>query len=308
MKIPLLLCTTLLVMVMTGLAGAFHQNAIIFPEIAALTFGAWAMRARPWMATNISLWLSPTLAALTGVIIFHYGPESFLLKIMIAFLCVLAELWIMRSALLPSISAAVLPLVTGDATWMYPVAVGLFMGIVAWGCFMLDRFGNGNYRQETLKRRGGVLPWPESLFSLLRWGKILALIIVVAGLSQLLGWPFVIAPPLIIACIEFVNPGSKLQRRPLRLFWLIVLSASTGALFVFLASNGSMPFWCAAGLATAVVYVLYWRLALPCPPAIALAVLPTIVPPALLPVYPLHIAVGCVVFFMGGKLLFRSEA
>lgn len=153
-------------MAMTALAGIFHQNSIIFPEIAALTFGSWAMRSRPWMATNVSLWISPTLAAVTGVLIWHFVP------------------------------------------------------------------------------------------------------------------------------------GSKLRRRPFRLYGLIVLSAAAGAL----------PFWLAAGLATCIVYLLYWRMALPCPPAIALAILPTIVPPALLSVYPLHIALGYAAFFMGGSLLFRNVA
>ena len=146
------------------------------------------------------------------------------------------------------------------------------------------------------------------MVSLVRWGKILALVLVVAILSLLTDWKFAIAPPLIIACIEFVNPGSKLRRRPFHLYGLIVLSASAGTLFISMARQGILPFWLAAGLATCIVYLLYWRMALPCPPAIALAVLPAIVPPALLPAYPLHIAVGCAVFFMGGSLLFRNVA
>lgn len=295
-------------MAMTALAGIFHQNSIIFPEIAALTFGAWAMRSRPWMATNVSLWISPTLAAVTGVLIWHFVPAALPVQIALAFLCVLAELWVMRSALLPSISAAVLPLVTGDAGWIYPLAVGLLMGVVAWGCYLLDRFGKGNYNMEKLAPRRHAPLERQTLVSLARWGKILALVLVVAALSLLLDWKFAIAPPLIIACIEFVNPGSKLRRRPFRLYGLIVLSAAAGALFVGLARQGALPFWLAAGLATCIVYLLYWRMALPCPPAIALAILPTIVPPALLSVYPLHIALGCAAFFMGGSLLFRNVA
>lgn len=304
---PFLLAgTSLLVMGMVATADLWRQPDLIFPELAALAFGAWAMPARPWMASTLHMWLSPTLAALTGALVQMYVPLPFVPRLLIAFVCVVAELWLLRSALLPSISAAILPIVTGTANWSYPLGVCILMGIVALGCRLLDLSGHGNY--------AGLRPAPRSRatltgvrVSLTRWSKIFLLVIMVATFAGLSGWTFCVAPPLIVACIEFVNPGAKLQRRPGSLFALMVIAASIGMLAALFAHRGFYPLWLAAGMATVAVYLLYWFLDLPCPPALALAVLPTIVPPHVLPLYPFEIILGCTAFFAVGKYLFRGE-
>ena len=196
---PFLLAgTSLLVMGMVATADLWRQPDLIFPELAALAFGAWAMPARPWMASTLHMWLSPTLAALTGALVQMYVPLPFVPRLLIAFVCVVAELWLLRSALLPSISAAILPIVTGTANWSYPLGVCILMGIVALGCRLLDLSGHGNY--------AGLRPAPRSRatltgvrVSLTRWSKIFLLVIMVATFAGLSGWTFCVAPPLIVA-------------------------------------------------------------------------------------------------------------
>jgi len=64
----------LLIALMFAVTTYTHQKAIIFPEIAALALGSWVMERPPWHYTNLSIWISPSLAALTGVIIVRYFP------------------------------------------------------------------------------------------------------------------------------------------------------------------------------------------------------------------------------------------
>ena len=187
---PLLLAVAALVSAMVFTAEITGLEAVIFPEIAALAFGAWGTRARPWMATNFDLFLSPTLAAFTGWFVINYIPGPLTLRAGCAFVLVLLELRITASAVLPSISAAILPLVAGEASLYYPVAVAAFTAAIALVCYILDWTGHGNYTKVRLKYH--FLPQRRQLPALLfRWGRVLAITLACAWLSEYtpICWP-----------------------------------------------------------------------------------------------------------------------
>ena len=151
MRFGMLVCTALLVMGMCLSAELLESSALIFPEIAALAFGAWATKARPWMATNLDMWLSPSVAGVVGIAVGRWLPLPFACQVAAAFALVLAWLWVTRSAVLPSISAAILPLVAGETSWIYPLSVCVFTGIIMLVCHVLDWRGIGNYTRVVLK-------------------------------------------------------------------------------------------------------------------------------------------------------------
>ena len=308
MRFGMLVCTALLVMGMCLSAELLESSALIFPEIAALAFGAWATKARPWMATNLDMWLSPSVAGAVGIAVGRWLPLPFACQVAAAFVLVLAWLWVTRSAVLPSISAAILPLVAGETSWIYPLSVCVFTGIIMLVCHVLDWRGIGNYTRVVLKSPPTLSAGRQALVSLLRWGRILAIASFVAWLSRCVGWRFLLAPPLIIACITFVSPGGPFRSRPLALYLTVVACASLGAGLAWCAWQGWMPLFLAAGLACMGSFLVFQRASLPCPPAAALSVLPTIVPEALIPWYPLHIATGAAVFFVFGALLFPAKS
>ena len=183
---PLLLAVAALVSAMVFTAEITGLEAVIFPEIAALAFGAWGTRARPWMATNFDLFLSPTLAAFTGWFVINYIPGPLTLRAGCAFVLVLLELRITASAVLPSISAAILPLVAGESSLYYPMAVAAFTAAIALVCYILDWTGHGNYTKVRLKYH--FLPQRRQLPALLfRWGRVLAITLACAWLSEYTG-------------------------------------------------------------------------------------------------------------------------
>ena len=304
---PLLLAVAALVSAMVFTAEITGLEAVIFPEIAALAFGAWGTRARPWMATNFDLFLSPTLAAFTGWFVINYIPGPLTLRAGCAFVLVLLELRITASAVLPSISAAILPLVAGESSLYYPMAVAAFTAAIALVCYILDWTGHGNYTKVRLKYH--FLPQRRQLPALLfRWGRVLAITLACAWLSEYTGRTYLLAPPLIIACIEFVTPGGPFRKRPFSLYLLVVLGGAAGAGAAWLASQGWVPPFVAAGLTVCFVFLLFQILNMPCPPAAALSVLPFIVPPAILPDYCVDLAAGAAFFFLLGALLFPVRA
>ena len=300
---PLLLAAAALVSAMVFAAQATGMEAVIFPEIAALAFGAWGTRARPWMATNFDLFLSPTLAALTGWLVINYVPGPLALQAGCSFVLVLLELRLAGSAVLPSISAAILPLVAGESGIVYPAAVGVFTAVIALVCCLLDWTGHGNYTKIRPERT--VLPQRRQIPALLfRWGRVLAITLACAALSGYTGRTYLLAPPLIIACLEFVNPGGPFRKRPFSLYLLVVLGGCAGSGAAWLAGQGWLPAFAAAGLAVCFVFLLFQILNMPCPPAAALSVLPFIVPQPRLTDYCIDLAAGAALFFILGALLF----
>ncbi len=125
------LFTILLVMAMVGVAEFFSLNEIIFPEIAALSFGAVVMEKCPWKGHPVLIWLSPTLGAITGVALLHLFSFSFALLVCTAFVLVALQLKILHSGVYPSISAAILPILLNVRSISYPISVCIMAGLLA---------------------------------------------------------------------------------------------------------------------------------------------------------------------------------
>ena len=70
----------------------------------------------------------------------------------------------------------------------------------------------------------------------------------------------------------------------------------------------SGPMWLGAGLSLACALAIAKGLHLASPPAMALALLPTILPQEVLPVYPLQVMAGSAIFMVLSHLWFKPEA
>jgi uncharacterized membrane protein YfbV (UPF0208 family) len=298
MKKGMLVFVVLLVVVMVGVAKSVHGDELIFPEAAALAFGAWAMERRPWRSTKFALWMFPTLAAFTGVLMLRLLPDSPLLAVALTFIAVALQLKLSGSAVLPAISAGVLPIVTHTQSWCYPIAVCLLTAAISFGCHVLDCRGLGNCHVDILpaadrKPRTG----PELAKECLHWAKLLLGVSAVAALALRTGWSFVMAPPLIVAFVELAAPDSALRRIQARLFVLLGLAAFLGAYSEhFLVQVFEWPAWTASGLSLLCVFLLSQAMRISCPPAVAIAVLPSIIPKANLMAYPWQVLLGSALF------------
>src|SRR5690554_4556944 len=113
----------LLVIGMLATAALMKEKEIIFPEIAALAIGAWVMQPSPWKGRSINLWLSPTLAAFTGMTLIKFLPYPTIFLIAAALVLVIIQLRLLNSYIFPAISAAILPIVVSANSWYYPISV-----------------------------------------------------------------------------------------------------------------------------------------------------------------------------------------
>ena len=296
----------LLVVGMVAVAEYFGVQEIIFPEIAALAFGAWVMEERPWPGPIWTIWFSPTLGALTGVALLRFLPLSLVALTGLAFVFVLLQLKITRSTMSPSFSAAILPIITGIHSWVYPASVFLMTVAIA---LVTQPHTPGDPTEPSCPPQGQNTP-PSLAWSCRHYGKILFLIMVVALFATTWGGLFMMAPPLIVAFIELTHPGSALRQKSMpRLLLLFTGCALAGAACIALVTRAfSGPMWLGAGLSLASALAIAKGLRLASPPAMALALLPTILPREVLTLYPLQVLAGSAIFIALSHLWFKPEA
>ncbi len=304
-KIKAPLAVLLLVIFMYVAAEIIKDKEIIFPEIAALAVGAWYVKKSPWQEKPIYLWLSPTLAAMTGVGMLHFLPYPRELLISATFVLISFQLFIFRSKVLPSISAAILPIVVNADSLFYILSVSVLSGIIAVGRSTINYF----------QTKDSVALPPVSLSivqeqnswggrEFYHWLLLFLGVSVVAVIALRCNLLYMVAPPLIVAFIEFANPTGKLGQQPVRLFGLIFSAAVSGVLLLyFLHFQWGWPIWVAVSCVVLWSLFLFHKFKLVLPPAIAIALLPTIIPQAMLPIYPLQVAIGIGVFIAFKKLI-----
>lgn len=311
MKMTNMLPALVLITAMFALAGWSGQREIIFPEIAALALGAWIMEKPPWSGSPMQFWLSPTLAALSGMLMVRYLSYAPLPMITAAFCLVVLQLKLLRSGILPSISAAILAIITRCDSWDYPLSVCVLTGIIALGRFALPR----PPPHSTAARGPGAPPPdgepPESAEAgngLAWWGKLLAGVMLVSAVATVSGHLFIVAPPLMVAFVELSKPGGTLRDRWARVLGLLAFAAFSGVFWVALTQTVlQWPLWTGALPATLTVFLAYHALRLPFPPAVAIALLPTIVPRESLWSYPWQVLAGSAAFILVSRLLFAPE-
>ncbi|NCD26154.1 MAG: HPP family protein [Deltaproteobacteria bacterium] len=297
-----LLTAMALVMAMFGLVDISAEKEIIFPEISALAIGFWIMEKPPWRGSPLVVWASPSLAALTGVALFRYVPLPAFVLIGCAFVLVVVQLKLMRSEVFPSISAAILAILTETTSWQYPLSVSMLMAVIVLGKlagehFVPDRIWNAAAATDTDPENG-----------LGYWSKIFCGVLAITALALGSGHLFMIAPPLIVAFIELSRPHHPLRRAPMKTVALLFAAAITGVLWFYVivtALDG--PLWLFGGLALGTVFVLYRAFGTSFPPVAAIALLPVLVPACALWSYPLHVLAGAMLFVSMGVFIFDSS-
>lgn len=299
--------TILLIMGMFAVVDMFAAREILFPEIAALALGFWIMETPPWRGTRFAAWASPTLAALTGVLLQRYVSAPPLMLIGAAFVLVVLQLKLFRSTVFPSISAAILAIITHTTSWLYPLSVGALMAIICLGRFSLEALALKEASEEPPDRLDHQDAGDSVIHEITYWGKLLAGALIITTVALRYHYLFMIAPPLIVAFVEWSRPDQSLRKKPVRTLLLLFLAAFSGVLWLHLV--GSVfhgPLWIFSGLSLLSVFGLYRMLKVSFPPAAALALLPVLVPAADFWLYPLHVFMGGTLFFLMGICFFRG--
>jgi len=298
-----------LVAAMFAVAEHTGQKEIIFPEIAALALGAWIMEKSPWESTPLHFWISPTLAALTGVLIVRFFAYAPFFMITAAFCLVALQLKWARSGVLPSLSAAILPIITHSDSWHYPLSVCVLTGTLAIGNRALNPNDSGKMSAPAnITVSGDTTPSTLDRRESVHWIKLLAGVSLVTAGAVGFDLLFMVAPPLIVAFVEASEPGGTVRKKAGRALLLLVLAAFSGVFWFHLIHYSlHLPIWVSACMSTATVFLLYHALRMPFPPAVAIALLPTILPEHDIRAYPWQVLAGSAAFFTLSRACFGNS-
>lgn len=184
-----------------GLSTLPGWSFLLFPELGALAAtvltrpnGRWACSS-PWQLIGV-----PTAAAVCGLWIRnHVAIES--LALLLAVLAAQLLLSLLRSSLVPALSAAALPVILDIHSWAYPVqiAIGLIGLSVVLAVLRRWQGQPGDAGAQVVAEVAAEPGWQRG------WWIYLALML---GMVQLTGWRMLLLPPLIVISHErFAEPG-----------------------------------------------------------------------------------------------------
>jgi hypothetical protein len=279
-----------------GVAGfAAHASGVsllLFPELAALSHdvltrphGKWA--SQPWL-----LILTPTVTAIFGIFITRHMAYSAVAIVVIVLLSLLT-IKLLRSSIGPAISAGVLPMVLGERSWIYPVAI--FTDLVSLVAVLLLWRRFGPLRAEALQRESEHSRIVDALETPTRdrlsvWA-LIAFVLALGIAAQSTGLRFILFPPLLVMAYEIFGhskvPGW--MARPALFPVVCLLTATTGTLAIHCFKTTMVGVTVTTLVSIGILRIFQVHM----PPALAVGLLPFVmVAPNVW--YPVSVALGTI--------------
>ncbi|WP_433802724.1 hypothetical protein [Actinomycetospora sp. CA-084318] len=241
----------LLAAVMLLAADLLDDRAVLFPEAVALGYGLWTLGRRAW-AAPAGLVGVPTAGAALGVVAAGL-PGPWWWRAAGALAVMVLVLHLVRSPLIPAVSAAVLPVVFDLRGLGYVLAVAAWCAVLA---------------LSVCRVRAPRAPaWPG--------GRLAAFVVAAAAWIVVVGAvglpPLLCAPPLLVAGLEFAaRAGAPVSGSATRRVALMTAAGVVGAA----AAGLPGPTWLAGGLGVVLVVGLAALVREPLTPAAALVLVP----------------------------------
>ena len=288
--------TVLIISIMIGASELLGEREIIFPEIAAIAVGMLLVPRRPWQTSRMRVLVLISLSAVVGLSVSVLLPLPLWEKMCVAFLLAQVLLIFGGTTFAPLISAAVLPVMLGSESMVYLIAAVSLTALILLVNFILECTG---LRSREVFRPA---PPPEGR----AWGRVIARIVlgvlcIAAAVS--LHAKYMVAPPMLVAFTEFMNPDSRAKEHPFKSIGLIALCAAAGAASrLGLSVALGLPLTVSAAAAAVLLLWLLREFQMYLPPAAALTVLAMLIPQGDLLRYPAEILVGVSVLMGLAKL------
>lgn len=290
--------TVVLVTAMVAVSELADQREVLFPEAAALGVGMWVVDKHVWRVRRWQVVVLMSTGATVGLCLALYSPLPTAANLAAAFLFAAACLTLTQTALVPLLSAVMLPVLLDAENWSYPLSVFVLTLVLSAGQLLMERIGlRRKIPYEAVPRRTGE--------ALKRWGLLLLVVLVVAALPLRMGYTYCILPPLVVTFVEFANSPSGFRKVPFTIFLLLAGAALLGfGLHALLHVVLGLPAWVTCPVLLPALFALFeWRGRL-FAPASAVALIPLLIPTSELPRFPLQALVGAAVFVGAAHLLF----
>lgn len=287
-----------MIVLMVGASEWLGEKEILFPEMAALVLGLWVIDKRIWTISKPMLVVLMTACAFFGILLVRYSPFPLLVTIAISFAFTSACLILTRTSLIPITSAAMLPVLLGTDSLVYPLSVFIMSLLVVSGQCLLEK--NALRKVITFDTKKG-----RYKHSTKHWIKLLFWLLLIAAIPVSFGKLYFIVPPLVVMFIEFCSSSSGFRNRPIQVYLVIIISAMLGTLFQhYLHTILGFPQVYTVLLLFLCLFLLFEIVGKPFAPACAIALVPMIIPQNNLLSYPFQVAIGSGVFLFVAMFFF----
>jgi hypothetical protein len=200
-----------------------------------------------------------------------YGLTSVLIIVFLAILVVRA----LRSPIVPAVAAALLPLIIGETSWWY--ALSLLIGTSLLAGISVIRQRMYPLPEDTPGSTAAERPVPHHSAGDYSWVPFFAAFLIVsAGIGVITGERLFLLPPLVVVALEIFAHFETCPwvRRPLLIPVVCCLSAMSAVTIISLMGTGPLAVFFAMIAVLIVVRVFDLHF----PPAMAVAILPFIMP------------------------------
>lgn len=257
------------------LTGAVY---VLFPELAALAYDVFTHPAGVWARSPVMLAITPAAAATVGTLVAQtmpYGMWS-------AAICIAGSMLLirlLRSPVAPAISAAFLPLALGVTSWWYPLSIATGTGVLALLSVAYNRTLASQIRRMPSSVTDAEDDEMERTPRRYTWLPVfIAFLLLSYGLAVVTGLRLILFPPLVVIAFEMFAHAEVCPwaRRPfaLPLACTVTAAAGAGAILIFGAGPLSVAVAMLIGIATLRLLRLH------IPPALAVGLLPQVMPHA----------------------------
>ncbi len=291
----------LMALSMVLVAEVSGENEIIFPEICALTIGAWVSEQLPWRTNKRRIFFLMSAAALFGVIVVKYVPLALIFQVCICFGFTGFILTLCKTNFVPIISACILPVYLRTSSWIYPISVSFMALIIIIAQWQMEK--------HRFKPVNNFIPCEFDInFQIVKWTKLLVVFALLALIPFKTHQIYFLAPPLIVMFTELSNIDSPARKKPLYIIGLMTFSAFIGSLLrLVLNIYMGMPLFVCTTVACVILFITLDRLKIFFPPAGAILLIPMILDKSLLITFPFEVFIGAIFLTICALFLFKQN-
>lgn len=291
----------IMALAMVAIAELSGEKEIIFPEICALTIGAWIAEQQPWRTNKRRIFLLMSCAALFGVLVVRYVHLPLIFQVCLCFGFTGLILTLSKTNFVPIISACILPVYLGTKSWIYPISVAVMALIIIAAQRLMEEFH--------LRPVNKFVPCNFDIKTqVVKWSKLLLVFGLIALIPFKAHQIYFLAPPLIVMFTEFANTKSPARKKPHYIVGLMTMSAFVGCFLRFVLNICfGLPLSLCTVLACIILFIALDKLRIPFPPAGAILLIPMILDEKFILVFPLEVFVGALVLSCVSILMFREK-
>lgn len=285
---------------MVYLAELSGEKEIIFPEICALTIGAWVSEQQPWAVNKRRIFFLMSAAALFGILVVRYIHLPLILQVCACFGFSGLILTLCKTNFVPIISACILPVYLKTTSFVYPAAVMIMALIIIIAQWVMEK----NHMRPVNK----FIPCNFDLKEqITKWLKLLTVFALIALIPFKTHQIYFLAPPLIVMFTELSNPYSPARKKPAYIAGLMTFSSFVGS-FVRLFFNVylNIPLSICTAIACCILFIALHKIKINFPPAGAVLLIPMILNPNLLISFPFEVLIGSIVLSFIAMVLFKE--